>query len=77
MNQVRQAQPRSSVVTMGPFTRDARREASRDGAPPVELIDGDELCVQLKKYDLGVRIQIRQIEEVELNPDFFNQFEIA
>ena len=65
------------LVTTGSFTRDARREASRDGAPPVELIDGDELCVQLKKYDLGVRIQIRQIEEVELNPDFFNQFEIA
>lgn len=34
---------RGLLITTGSFTRDARREASRDGAPPVELIDGDRL----------------------------------
>ena len=31
-----------------------RKEATRDGAPPIDLIDGDLLCELLKKYDLGV-----------------------
>jgi restriction system protein len=34
---------------------DAKREATRDGAPPIDLIDGDRLCELLKRYDLGVR----------------------
>lgn len=32
------------LITTGSFTRDAQNEANRDGAPPVELIDGDRLC---------------------------------
>lgn len=28
-------------VTTGTFTRDAMREATRDGAPPIDLIDGE------------------------------------
>lgn len=61
------------LVTTGTFTRGAREEASRDGAPPVDLIDGDDLCDLLKEYELG--IQTRMVEEVDLNPDFFSQFE--
>lgn len=61
------------LVTTGTFTRRAREEASRDGAPPVELIDGDDLCDLLKEYELGV--QTRMVEKVDLNPDFFDQFE--
>lgn len=32
------------LITTGTFTRDARAEAARDGAPPVELVDGDDLA---------------------------------
>ena len=63
------------LVTTGTFTRGAREEANRDGAPPVELIDGSELCDLLKKFDLGVRTRIRQVEDVDWEPSFFDQFE--
>ena len=65
------------LVTTGTFTRSAREESSRDGAPPVELIDGDDLCGLLKEYELGVRTRVRQVEDVELTPDFFKQFEAS
>ncbi len=31
------------IITTGGFTRDARREATRDGATPIDLIDGPAL----------------------------------
>ena len=37
----------------------------------VDLIDGDRLCDLLKEYELGVRRTIRQIEDVEVVPEFF------
>ena len=61
------------LITTGSFTADAKQEATRDGAPPVDLIDGDRLCDLLKEYELGVRRTIRQIEDVELVPDFFTE----
>jgi hypothetical protein len=36
-----------------------KREATRDGAPPVELIDGDRLCDLLKEFRLGVEVRER------------------
>jgi restriction system protein len=36
------------VVTTGTFTRDAVKEATRDGAPPIDLIDGEQLVQRLK-----------------------------
>jgi restriction endonuclease Mrr len=45
----------SIVITTGSFTGDAKREATRDGAPPIDLIDGDGLCELLKRYELGVK----------------------
>ena len=32
------------LITTGSFTTDAKGEATRDGAPPVDLIDGERLC---------------------------------
>lgn len=61
------------LITTGTFTADAQREATRDGAPPIDLIDGDALCDLLKQYELGVETKLRQIEEVEPNPDFFDE----
>ena len=65
------------LVTTGTFTRGARDEASRDGAPPVQLIDGEDLCDLLKEYKLGVSTRIRSIEDIEIDKSWFEQFEPA
>jgi restriction system protein len=62
------------LMTTGSFTRDAQREASRDGAPPIELIDGQRLAQLLKEHGLGVRVRTEVVEHVELVIDFFDQF---
>jgi restriction system protein len=62
------------LITTGAFTRDARDEATRDGAPPVELVSGDNLCDLLKEYSLGTRTETRTIEKVTVVPEFFDQF---
>jgi len=59
------------LITTGNFTAEAKQEATREGAPPVDLIDGERLCDLLKDYELGVRRTIRQVEEVEVLPEFF------
>ena len=63
------------LITMGSFTRDAQAEATRDGAPPVELIDGDSLCDLLREFRLGVEVHQRVEEDVTVNPSFFEDFE--
>lgn len=36
------------LITTGTFANDAKAEATRDGAPPIDLIDGDRLCDLLR-----------------------------
>ncbi|MBK7722603.1 MAG: restriction endonuclease [Austwickia sp.] len=60
------------LITTGSFTADAKSEATRDGAPPLDLIDGARLCELLKQYELGVIIKTRIVEDVEVQPDFFH-----
>lgn len=59
------------LITTGTFTRDARNEATREGAPPIDLIDGERLCELLKKHQLGVRTTLRQVEDVAVQREFF------
>ena len=59
------------LITTGTFTADAKKEATRDGAPPIDLIDGDRLCDLLKKYDLGVNTTTRTVEDVTVSTAFF------
>ena len=59
------------LITTGTFTADAKKEATRDGAPPIDLIDGDRLCELLKRYDLGVRTMTRTVEDVGIDAAFF------
>jgi restriction system protein len=61
------------LITTGTFTRDAREEANRDGAPPVELINGEDLCDLLKQYSLGVKTTARTVEEISIEDDYFSQ----
>jgi restriction system protein len=59
------------LITTGTFTSEAKQEATRNGAPPIDLIDGDSLCELLKQHSLGVKTTIKTIHEVEIEPDFF------
>lgn len=46
------------VITTGTFTTAARDEATRDGVPPIDLVDGDRLCDLLKAARLGVAVEM-------------------
>lgn len=59
------------IITTGTFTRDAVAEATRDGATPIDLIDGPELMVRLKDLGLGVSVSNRIVEDVEIKPEWF------
>jgi restriction system protein len=61
------------LITTGTFTSEARREATRDGAPPIDLIDGERLCELLKEHSLGVRTSERVVEDVEIVASFFDE----
>jgi restriction system protein len=56
-------------VTTGTFTRDAIREATRDGAPPIDLIDGDQLADKLKELHLGIKTEM--VESVGVDTEWF------
>jgi restriction system protein len=43
------------ILTTGTFSAEARRESSRDGVPPIELIDGEKLVDMLEQFELGLR----------------------
>jgi len=58
------------IITTGTFTPDAKREATRDGAPAIDLIDGDLLCDLLKDLRLGVRTEM--VEQVTVEPGWFS-----
>jgi restriction system protein len=60
---------RGLVITTGTFTRDARIEATRDGAPPIDLVDGEALLDKLKELRLGV--DVRMIEDVSVISEWF------
>lgn len=59
------------IITTGTFSPDARREATRDGAPPIDLIDGESLCEKLKDLSLGV--ETKMVPTVSIKPDWFDQ----
>lgn len=62
------------MITTGHFTRDAYKEASREGTPTIDLIDGEALCELMKKLKLGVDVQLTEI--VEIKTEWFERFEI-
>ena len=62
------------LITTRSFSADAKKGATRDGAPQVDLIDGDRLCDLLKQYELGVRTTTRTVEDVTVDVAFFGEF---
>jgi restriction system protein len=58
------------IITTGTFTAEALREASRDGVPPIQLIDGEKLIDMLENLELG----LKPIKTFEVDGGFFNEF---
>ena len=58
------------IITTGAFTAEARREASRDGVPPIELIDGEKLVDMLENLELG----LKPVKTYEIDGVFFKEF---
>jgi len=56
-------------ITTGTFTPAAVKEATRDGAPPIDLVDGEQLAEKLKEFQLGIKTEM--IEKVILDKDWF------
>ena len=61
------------VITTGVFTQDARREAIRDGVPPIELVDGEKLVSMLEELELG----LQPVRAFRVDLEFFNEFRAA
>lgn len=57
------------LITTGSFTQAARQEATRDGAPPIDLVDGDELAERLKDLEMGIETEV--VEEVSVDKEWF------
>ncbi|WP_232819848.1 restriction endonuclease [Aliidiomarina celeris] len=60
---------RGLFITTGTFTKGAIEEANRDGVPPIDLIDGEQLADKLKELELGVKTEL--VEKVTLKPEWF------
>ena len=58
-------------ITTGNFTKEATREATRDGAPAIDLIDGEQLLEKLKELGLGVKTEKVEVEKITVDPDWF------
>jgi restriction system protein len=57
-------------MTTGTFTTDAKKEARRDGAPPIELVDGAQLVQMFERLELGVKPKIIY----EVDEAFFEEY---
>lgn len=60
---------RGMFITTGSFTKAAIDEANRDGAAPIDLVDGDQLADKLKELGLGVKTEL--VEKVTVEPSWF------
>jgi len=58
------------ILTTGSFTSEARKEAVRDGAPSIELVDGEKLLEMLERLELGLKPK----QTFELDQSFFDEF---
>jgi restriction system protein len=58
------------IITTGTFTLEAKKEARRDGAPPIELVDGDSLVQMFEQLQLGLIPRTT----FDVDEKFFNDF---
>jgi len=58
-------------ITTGTFTSAARAESIRDGAPPIDLIDGELLISKLEQYQLGIKTELVTVKSVHVDTQWF------
>jgi restriction system protein len=58
------------ILTTGTFTADARKEAVRDGVPPIELVDGEKLLDMFEELELGLKSK----KAFDIDPVFFEEY---
>lgn len=58
------------ILTTGTFTSEAKKEGRRDGAPPIELVDGEKLVSMFEKLELGVIPKV----VYEVDDKFFDEY---
>jgi restriction system protein len=56
-------------ITTGTFTREAKEEAKRDGATPIDLIDGEDFMEKLQ--DLGLGVETEMVKKVSIDREWF------
>jgi restriction system protein len=59
------------ILTTGTFSAESRREAVRDGAAPIELVDGDKLVDLFEQLELGVSPRTTY----DVVDEFFEEFQ--
>ena len=55
--------------TTGTFSRDATKEAQREGAPPIDLVDGIEFANILHRLGLGIKVHT--VEKITVDKSWF------
>ncbi|RLA90040.1 MAG: restriction endonuclease, partial [Deltaproteobacteria bacterium] len=58
------------IVTTGTFTVEAKKESRRDGALPIELVDGEALVKMFENLELGLKPRIT----FDVDEKFFAEF---
>ena len=56
-------------MTTGTFSPGAMKEATRDGAPPIDLVDAEALVDRLKELRLGVKVEM--VEKITVETDWW------
>lgn len=58
------------ILTTGTFTVEARKEARRDGAKPIELVNGDDLVGLFTSLELGLKPRTTY----DVDDEFFDEY---
>ena len=58
------------ILTTGTFTAESKREATRDGVQPIELVDGEKLIHMFRQFELG----LKQRTTYDIDASFFESF---
>ncbi len=58
------------IMTTGTFSGEARKEAIRDGVPPIELVDGDRLVEMFEQLELGLKPRT----VYDIDESFFSEY---
>lgn len=59
------------ILTTGTFTSEAKKEALRDGVPPIELVDGEKLLDMFETLELGLKPK----KAYDIDEKFFDDFQ--